>query len=256
MAVGILASSASVTMAAALGADSVNSGYVTGEQVTLATSPAPAGASYAWAIAKPAGSTVLSDLTQATAASPAFTPDVAGFYVLTVTVNSVTVYVLRCSVTATVRVTVAESIRVPPKADAGVLAPPSGEVLFYSLAANRWRVKNSAGVVRDWQPAIVMFGTSLLANADAGATIADGNLRFMAPATLTGNHTLTLGTAGAVLGDWVTVTRYDVTAWTYAVVNGGPGAGTMVTLPVSEAWFADFQFNGTDWLLVRAGQMP
>jgi hypothetical protein len=243
-------------MVAPLGADAVQSGYVVGEQVTLSTIPAPALASYAWSIAKPGGSTILSDLTDGALAAPAFTPDVAGFYVISVTVNGTTTYVLRCSVTATVMVTVAESIRVPPKADAGVIAPPAGVVLFQSLALGRLRFKNSVGVVYDLAtPAAMMIGAALT-DADVHIDVGGLGIRFLPPATLTGNHTCTLDVVGAVTTDMILVSRLDTTAWSYSLIDGGPGGATMFVLPPSESWWALCYFAGTGWLPLAAGQMP
>jgi hypothetical protein len=51
------------------------------------------------------------------------------------------------------------------------------------------------------------------------------------------------------------IVRLDVGAWTVAVVNGGTGAGTLITMPVSVRYWAEFYFDGTDWLLIGAGQM-
>ena len=75
----------------------------------------------------------------------------------------------------------------------------------------------------------------------------------MPAATLTANRTVTLGVTSAVKGDEFHITRADVGAFTLALVNGGPGAGTLLTLPVSKAGFGHFKFNGTDWILYSAG---
>jgi hypothetical protein len=74
--------------------------------------------------------------------------------------------------------------------------------------------------------------------------------------TLSANRTATLSTTGAIEDDEITITRLDVEAWTYAIVNGGAGGGTLTTLPASQRWFATFYFDGTNWLLKAAGQMP
>jgi len=89
---------------------------------------------------------------------------------------------------------------------------------------------------------------------DASATIhpTGGGWRVLPAATLTANRTLTLGTTNAREGCRITVTRLDATAYTFAIVNGGSGAGTLVTMPVSSKYWAEFYFDGTDWVL-RAG---
>jgi hypothetical protein len=97
-----------------------------------------------------------------------------------------------------------------------------------------------------------------------GADLADGNAtiyvngkqwRVLPAATLSANSTLTLSTTGAREGHWIEVTRLDVGAYTYAVVNGGPGAGTLCTMPVSTRAWGFFYFNGTNWLHRRSGLM-
>lgn len=70
--------------------------------------------------------------------------------------------------------------------------------------------------------------------------------RYLQP-TLGQNSTLTLGTTGAKVGDIIRIVRTDVSAFTLAVVNGGPGAGTLITLPVSKTGYAQAYFDGTNW---------
>jgi hypothetical protein len=73
--------------------------------------------------------------------------------------------------------------------------------------------------------------------------------RRIAAGALSANLSLTLSTANAAAGDLLEVTRLDVGAYTAALVNGGPAAGTLVTLPVSARSRAVFFFDGTNWLL-------
>lgn len=143
---GILANSASKTMVAAdTSADNNVSGYTTGEQVTLSASPT--GSSYAWGLAIPQGSTAArSRLSDATAASPTFTPDVAGYYVATCTVDGA-FYVLRLSVTQSAISTTIEALRLQPKADADVRAPSTGAALYWSSTQGALVIKTSNGTV-------------------------------------------------------------------------------------------------------------
>lgn len=85
---------------------------------------------------------------------------------------------------------------------------------------------------------------------DASVTITVGQKfwRVLPAATLTANRTITLGTTNARAGHTLELTRLDSTAFTLAIVNGGPLAGTLVTLPASERWWAKFYFNGADWV--------
>lgn len=73
---------------------------------------------------------------------------------------------------------------------------------------------------------------------------------------LSGAGTITLGVAAGAdgrlptAGDRLEITRTDVTANTLAIVNGGPGAGTLCTLVASKQGFAVVEFDGTNWELV------
>lgn len=92
-----------------------------------------------------------------------------------------------------------------------------------------------------------------LTDADATIQITAGAWRKLPAATLSAGRALTLGTTGAVAGDQITVTRLDATANTYAVINGGAGAGTLLTMPASKVNFGLFQFDGTNWALRACG---
>lgn len=99
-------------------------------------------------------------------------------------------------------------------------------------------------------------GTDL---TDADETLAvGGNFYRQLPSTvpLTVNRIKTLSTTNAAAGDMIHVTRLGLGAFTMAIVNGGPAAGTLFTLPISQAWWAKAYFNGTNWLAHSAGQMP
>ena len=85
----------------------------------------------------------------------------------------------------------------------------------------------------------------------ATATLAVGGKRCrrIPVATLTANLTLTLLTTNAEAGDWIEIPRSDVGAFTVAIVNGGPAAGTLVTLPISVRSYARIDFDGTDFFV-------
>jgi hypothetical protein len=70
---------------------------------------------------------------------------------------------------------------------------------------------------------------------------------------LSQNSTVTLNTTGAVVGDIIKIVRTDTSAYTIAVVNGGAGAGTIATLPVSVIGFVEAVFDGTNWLFNGIG---
>jgi hypothetical protein len=95
-----------------------------------------------------------------------------------------------------------------------------------------------------------------LTDAAVTITVSQGKWRVLPAATLTANRIITLGTTGAVAGDQLTITRLDLTAFTLALLNGGAGAGTLLTLPVSKLGCATVQFDGTNWALRSFGQQP
>ena len=143
---GIIANSASVTIGAgSTSADNTQAGYLNQEQVTCSTTPT--GSAYVWSLAKPSGATSKSDLSSTTAASVTFTPDVAGYYVITCVVDSTTTYILRISVTDTVASTAREAIRLQPKTDAQIATPSSGVALYYSSDQGALCIKDAAGDV-------------------------------------------------------------------------------------------------------------
>lgn len=96
--------------------------------------------------------------------------------------------------------------------------------------------------------------------ADIGAgnqtiTIAGGRWRVLPAATLGGNAIWTLSVVGVPVGSHPSLefTRLDVTANTVAIVNGGPAASTLTTLPVSAKSGARVEFDGTNWVLRSSG---
>lgn len=82
----------------------------------------------------------------------------------------------------------------------------------------------------------------------ATLTVGGRPRRRIAAAALSASATLTLSTLGAVAGDWIAVTRLDVGAYTVALVNGGPAAGTLATMPVSARAYVRAYFDGVNWL--------
>lgn len=80
--------------------------------------------------------------------------------------------------------------------------------------------------------------------------------RYVVPlGTLTVTRAKTLKDDGAAAGDVIRITRTDVEAFTMTVVDEASTA-TIFTFPVSESWFADFRFNGTNWSPEAFGQAP
>jgi len=243
---GITASSASkVLLAGSTSADKALGGFAVGEMVTLATSPT--GTEYLWGQSFPAGSNqVRAAISATTGASVTFVPDVAGVHTITCLVDDVTSYTLHLTVTSTAISQLAEAIRQTPKADATVPAPAVGLMVYFSDELSQWAVKDPSG--RIWPVLTGEMGTALT-DADATITVADGQRRVLSDGTLTDNRSVTLGTSGAVLGDTIDIARIDTEAFTLAIINGGAGAGTLLTFPVGAMLYAKFRFDGTNWEL-------
>ena len=143
---GIGAVSLSKTHSAS-GADVAATGFVVNERITLSTDPA--GSGYAWALSAPNDSApVVSALDDDTDASPAFMPDVPGLYLVTVTVDGATLYILRMSVASVATARICEVQHDLPLTDAQVATPQVGYVRYCGADhGNRMVIKKSDGTV-------------------------------------------------------------------------------------------------------------
>jgi len=217
---GILANSATQTMTGGdTAADKSVSGYVNSEQVVLSTTPT--GTAYAWALGKPSGATARSDLTASTGASVSFTPDVAGYYVVTCTVDSTTVYVIRISVLDVSVTTTRQGIRMTPVAGATIPTPALGETLYWDDDVDRIRLKNSAGTKRDIDPA-ARSGTFTLSGgavsvADTSVTATTVVAMHCETASNRGDLTITLNAATGF--DVSSTDGSDASTWRYALIG-------------------------------------
>ena len=96
-----------------------------------------------------------------------------------------------------------------------------------------------------------------LTDADESLTVGGNFFRVLPAATpLTASRAKTLSTTNAASGDMIHILRLGLGAFTMTVVNGGPAAGTLFTLPSGQSWWAKAYFNGTDWVVHSAGQLP
>ncbi len=119
-------------------------------------------------------------------------------------------------------------------------------VLYFD--GTNWLLQQLGSLGEDW-----VVGTAL---ADtASTTVQRGGRRtsFLLGGTMSQGETITLGTTGAQKGDVIRVIRTSTSAQTAAIVNGGGGAGTLVTLPNSKVNFAEAQYDGTNWLFQMCG---
>lgn len=117
-------------------------------------------------------------------------------------------------------------------------------------------ITGSGGTAGNWILVRVARRGSDLTDANATIQVGGKEWRVLPAATLSANRTLTLGTTNAAAGDAIDITRLDLTANTYAIVNGGVGAGTLCTLPASQRWWIRVEFDGTNWSLCAGGQLP
>jgi len=93
-------------------------------------------------------------------------------------------------------------------------------------------------------------GTATVACANSSAGSVNASQMVMLDNTLSANRTLTLSTDSAVSGEVIDIVRFDGSAHTLAIVNGGSSGGTLITLPASQRRKAQFKFDGTNWSLV------
>lgn len=100
--------------------------------------------------------------------------------------------------------------------------------------------------------------TACPAFSAGAASVAPGTLKVSeiivdTDRTLAENSALTISATDAETGDFVLVTCRALTlGYTLAINNGGPGLGTLVTIPVSltvpKSWL--IYCNGTNWYLM------
>lgn len=113
-----------------------------------------------------------------------------------------------------------------------------------------WNPADGTAPFRPWFTAYPTVGTNV-PDSDTTLAVNGGHLYVLQAATLTANRSDTLGTTGGSAGAVLEILRLDVTNKTLAIVNGGPGAGTLYTFPASTKVRASFRFDGTDWALDR-----
>lgn len=141
---GINAISASKTHSAT-GVDVAVSGFITGQEVALSTTPT--GSGYQWAQSLPSGSNAIrAALSADDEAVAKFTPDAPGIYALSVVVDGTT-YILRMSVARLAASSGVDVLLLPPIADSQVAAPALGRALYFSSDQNALCTKDPAGTV-------------------------------------------------------------------------------------------------------------
>jgi hypothetical protein len=214
-------------------------GYVGGQLVTLATTPT--GSTYQWALSCPNTSSrtrpvALSD-TQG--AAPTFTPDVAGFYVVTCVVDGVTAYTLTLDVLTVVNPVSLLAILEQQVSDVAIPSPPGTALTIYnSEEQGGLAYKDSSGTVTP-----LSTGTS--SQAITGPTGATDNalVRFNGTSgTIAQNSLVTVDDSGNVsVPALATVDGVDVSvlgaklASGYLFITASLTTGTTQPLSISDA---------------------
>jgi len=89
-----------------------------------------------------------------------------------------------------------------------------------------------------------------LADGDATIVVGGKRRRRLVAGTLTQNSIATLSATNAREGHVLELSLLDAGAFTFAIVNGGPGAGTLATKASGEMRYVKVYFEGTDWVLL------
>lgn len=87
-----------------------------------------------------------------------------------------------------------------------------------------------------------------LTDGDETLKVTDGKLRMVPASTLGADRTKTLSATGAQKEDVIRISRIDNSAHQLIVVDG-PSSATLLTMAASHQGFAEFYFNGTNWIL-------
>lgn len=85
-----------------------------------------------------------------------------------------------------------------------------------------------------------------LSDADETVDSSQGS-RFVLAVALTGNIEITLDPSSYEEGEIVYIERQSADAFTVAIVNGGPGGGTLYTMPASKRRSVAVRFDGTNF---------
>jgi hypothetical protein len=90
--------------------------------------------------------------------------------------------------------------------------------------------------------------------ATAGFTGSDSGNHYTCRSGTPTSVTLLVG-GGELAGDTLRITKANLGANVLAVINGGPGAGTIGTIPTNARGSVLARFNGTNWIFVDGGSM-
>lgn len=148
------------------------------------------------------------------------------------------------------------SITLTTDAAEPVLCVPGPWSAFTSTTATRVRMGMGKPPIVAIPPTSVLdyvAGTALTDTAATTVQRVEPRTSFLLAGTMSQGETITLGTTGAVAGDYIKIIRTSTSAQTCAVVNGGAGGGTLHTQVASKVNFTEARFDGTNWLLSACG---
>lgn len=249
---GILANSVSQTMTSGdTAVTKVVTGYLSQEQITFTTSPT--GSTYLWGQSIPSGSAgARAALSSTTAASVRFTPDVAGTYLVTCTVDSVTDYTITISVLQSAITTSLETIRYAPILASQVVAPNLGSATFFDVTETALRQKLADGTLADFG---VKVTTKSIDDTDSPYTVLKGD-RLLLVDSLTAVVTVYLPTPLSMSGQIVLIKDSTGGAATNTItvdadtVGSSTIEGATTFLLTIDYQAAAFLSTGTKWLTV------
>ncbi len=132
-------------------------------------------------------------------------------------------------------------------ADAGAL---SNSIVLNTPGANRTFTFNGATGTWVTSSSSAQQSPPPVAIVDAAATTITAAQGLFRTLTATQANALTLDPAnGAKAGQTLRVVRNDTSAFAITFIDGGPGTPTLFVAIASKRGFADFYFNGTNWIL-------
>jgi|GEM_PF-3899532 len=90
--------------------------------------------------------------------------------------------------------------------------------------------------------------------ATAGFTGSDSGNHYTCSSPTPASVTMLTG-GGESTGDTMCISKTNLGANAIAVINGGPGAGTIGTIPANSRGFVVARFDGTNWIFSEGGSM-
>ena len=120
-------------------------------------------------------------------------------------------------------------------------------------------IGHTGGTGGRWLPIAPLTGNApegaALGNADETISVFQGFRRTLpSSVTVTATRTFTVSTEGAELNAQLLINCLNTDPHPKQIVNGGPGGGTLATIPVGVAAWVELYFDGTDWIYLRSGE--